>query len=48
MTIELTFRTMTIQTGQYLPVQKTPKRRKRKKSKTAGYLIQEIIAEIEK
>ena len=31
-----------------LPVKRTRKRRKRKKGKTAGSLIQEIIADIEK
>jgi len=32
----------------YLPTQKTPKRRKRKSKKTVGYLIQNIINDIEK
>ena len=62
MSIEFTFRTITIQSDQVqdqypflisdvtkcLPQRKTPKRRKRKKRKTAGCLIEEIIADIEK
>ena len=34
--------------SEYLPVHKTPKKRKRRKKKTAGSLIEEIIADVEK